>query len=89
MRAQIDEDLQIIAQLELFLGGEEMQYPAITNSVSFGDPSRSWTHEWPSSKDLEKFDILTVQQELQLSSINIKKSNEGDAQQLVGISLAF
>ena len=85
MRAQIDEDLQIIAQLELFLGGEEMQYPAITNSVSFGDSSRTWKHEWPSRKDLEKFDILTVQQELQLSSINIKKSNEGDAQQLVGI----
>ena len=85
MRAQIDEDLQIIAQLELFLEGEEMQYPAITNSASFGDSSRAWKHEWPSRKDLEKFDILTVQQELQLSTINIKKSNEGNAQQLVGI----
>ena len=74
MRVQIDEEQELIAQLELFLGGEEMQYPTIDGFVDFGDNSKEWTYEWPTQKDLEKFDILTIKQDLKLSSINIKKS---------------
>ena len=47
MRVQIDEEQELIAQLELFLGGEELQYPTIDGFVDFGDNSKEWTYEWP------------------------------------------
>ena len=60
MRVDIDEQLGIIAKLELLLGGEELTYPEIAGQIEFGDSTFNWTYEWPSEEDLEQFDILTV-----------------------------
>ena len=71
MRVNIDEQLGVIAKLELLLGGN----PEVVGQIEFGNSVLSWTHEWPTDDDFKQLGNSNLHEVLRLSEIRYKQSD--------------